>query len=509
VFHVVDLFAGPGGLGEGFAGYRDKHGHKAFKSAIAFEKDRNSWATLKLRHFFREFDDGHAPTEYYQVCTDQSKLGALYDAYPLEADAADRAAIHIELSPKNRKEVRQRIDESVGQADEWVLVGGPPCQAYSLAGRSRMANNPNFDDDERHFLYKEYLQTIADHEPPVFVLENVKGLLSANVRGNSTVERILTDLAGPSAATGGNNSLRYRLYSLFSGKEIGDHEEVRSLLVKSEDYGIPQARHRVFVLGVRDDLNGSPGALRASKRRVLIEDVISDLPKLRSGISGREDTPEGWADIVRSFPLSTVLRQMPDHLDRQIATESFETYLSHFDRFPRERIRSDYRKGQPSEVVMSWYRDPMNVRISSHETRSHMPADIHRYFFASVFGAAYRRSPNLRDFPENLLPNHRSAKNSINSKYFGDRFRVQLTGSVSSTIVSHISKDGHYYIHPDPIQCRSLTVREAARLQTFPDNYVFLGGRTSQYHQVGNAVPPLLANQIAEVVAEFLRGGRT
>ena len=132
-----------------------------------------------------------------------------------------------------------------------------------------------------------------------------------------------------------------------------------------------------------------------------------------------------------------------------------------------------------------------------------MISDLHRYLFASCFAKVKKESPTLIDFPKVLLPNHKNVQAGIKEKKFADRFRVQLWNKPSKTITSHISKDGHYYIHPDPTQCRSLTVREAARIQTFPDNYYFCGPRTAQYIQVGNAVPPYLAFQIAEVVKEI------
>ena len=143
--------------------------------------------------------------------------------------------------------------------------------------------------------------------------------------------------------------------------------------------------------------------------------------------------------------------------------------------------------------------------VCNHESRTHISEDLRRYFFAAVFARMHKRSPNLNDFPKELLPKHKNIKTKVDETIFNDRFRVQVEGKPSTTVVSHISKDWHYYIHYDPLQCRSLTVREAARLQTFPDNYFFEGTRTQQYHQVGNAVPPLLARQIAEIVHDTLQ----
>ena len=133
-----------------------------------------------------------------------------------------------------------------------------------------------------------------------------------------------------------------------------------------------------------------------------------------------------------------------------------------------------------------------------------MAEDLHRYIFVSAFGKVFGRSPTLSDFPEELLPEHENVKGEDRDlKKFADRFRVQLAEGPAKTITCHISKDGHANIHPDPAQLRALTVREAARIQTFPDNYFFEGSRTEQYTQVGNAVPPYLAHQIAAIVAEL------
>lgn len=153
-------------------------------------------------------------------------------------------------------------------------------------------------------------------------------------------------------------------------------------------------------------------------------------------------------------------------------------------------------------MLDKWYEDSKLEAWLNHETRGHMTSDLRRYVYAAAFAKAFKYSPkgheefNLKG----LRPNHANWETGD----FSDRFRVQLKNKPATTITSHIAKDGHYFIHPDPSQCRSLTVREAARLQTFPDNYFFQGNRTEQFHQVGNAVPPLLAFKIASVVKDLI-----
>ena len=155
----------------------------------------------------------------------------------------------------------------------------------------------------------------------------------------------------------------------------------------------------------------------------------------------------------------------------------------------------------PDTWLAGWLADDRLTGLPNHETRGHMVSDLARYVFASTFTELMDRSPKAADYPAELVPQHR---NWTTGK-FADRFRTQGWDAPSTTVTSHISKDGHYFIHPDPLQARSLTVREAARLQTFPDNYIFLGNRTEQFVQVGNAVPPLLAIQIAGALRQLLR----
>lgn len=189
------------------------------------------------------------------------------------------------------------------------------------------------------------------------------------------------------------------------------------------------------------------------------------------------------------------LKHLPDA--QNSAEEAYESIKSKLDQGGEfVSAKEKHKHCLPSELE-GWYEDKRLLGFLNHEARNHMPEDLHRYLYASCYAKANNGiSPRSRDYPEILAPKHKNWKTGN----FTDRFKVQAANRVASTVTSHISKDGHYFIHYDPAQCRSLTVREAARIQTFPDNYFFEGYRTEQYVQVGNAVPPLLANHLAKVV---------
>ena len=367
-----------------------------------------------------------------------------------------------------------------------------------------MMGRTDFEQDERHTLYLEYLRIIIDHRPPVFVMENVKGLLSATIEGKSAITRIVRDLSQPGTAIpGAPSGLSYRLYSL-TEKDMPDGEvDPRLFVVRSEEHGIPQARHRMFIVGIRGDLKVRPGLLRKMAAPT-VQETIGSLPAIRSGLSKEKDSPSAWLTELRAISSMNIRRQLngasyAGEVSRSLDFRNLIEVPS-----PRGISSTRYQMRKPRHDVLRSLYDERLAVLTAHEARSHMASDLRRYLFAATFAQKTGRSPKLADFPTTLLPEHKNVEEGRTGKMFSDRFRVQLAEQVSSTITSHISKDGHYFIHYDPAQCRSLTVREAARLQTFPDNYFFSGPRTAQYHQVGNAVPPQLAKQIAEIVAEVL-----
>jgi DNA (cytosine-5)-methyltransferase 1 len=331
-------------------------------------------------------------------------------------------------------------------------------------------------------------------------MENVKGLLSSQINKQNTFALILRDLQNPLNAVGekSNPSLSYKLFSIST--ENSEEIQPEDFIVRSEEYGIPQSRHRVIILGIRSDVfRKNPRTLVRVKKFVTVDSVIGDLPRLRSGLSKEDDSALNWRNAIKNIENSKWVKENYLGLSDAVrgALKRVRASLGRGDRFINAIAR-------PSEHS-NWYLDKKLQGVCNHETRTHIRNDLHRYFFAAVFAREMKRSPTLSDFPKELLPNHENVVHAIETSKFNDRFRVQVSGKPSTTVVSHISKDGHYYIHYDPSQCRSLTVREAARLQTFPDNYFFEGNRTQQYHQVGNAVPPLLANKIAEIVQKVFQ----
>ena len=514
-FAIVDLFAGPGGLAEGFSSVRDHDGNRPFEIVLSVEKEASAHKTLQLRSFLRQFDDAY-PKEYYAFLNGAEDEPEWASLYPNQWATAVAEALNLELGTKTAANVLDKHITRIREdfAGNIILIGGPPCQAYSLVGRARNKGNTSYkaSEDHRHFLYKEYIRILDKLRPAVFVMENVKGLLSSSVNGERIFDRVLDDLVEVGEGAYELVPLTPRQATLPLSPE-NRHRPPSEFIVCAEELGLPQARHRVIVVGIRKDLAKtlgketlSNGLLQPTDDRVSVREVLRGMPKLRSGISDEEDSPEAWANIVVKAakdvsdfaPLSLTPRQLTafQRYARKVAKKLSRKTLGR-----KSRAEASFRASCPA-ALRRWLRDPKLTRLPNHETRAHMASDLRRYFFASLVAKITGRSPKALDFPFELAPDHLS----WDTGKFSDRFRVQMWNGPATTVTSHISKDGHYYIHPDPLQCRSLTVREAARLQTFPDNYFFKGSRTEQYVQVGNAVPPFLAKHIAEALFGILNG---
>lgn len=568
VIPVIDVFAGPGGLSEGFSRFESLRFR--FDVKLSIEKDAVACATLRLRAFVRQFRGRKLPKAYYTYVRGDARAFHVLKSMPewQRAEAhvrqwtlgeADPAAVgHVSLG-----ELHDTISSAIGGRRDWLLLGGPPCQAYSVIGRARMTGvgsrfngrraareeekrrlQEAFAADHRHTLYRQYLQIVAIHQPAAFVMENVKGILSARLplpeepdappRFEFVLDRIMNDLRDPAEALARDQVAtrlkglrdkhsgaphRYRLYSFVHPADLHAGECVRkeNLIICGERYGVPQTRHRVIILGIRDDVDTLPQLLTPRDRILTVRDFLEDLPKVRSGLSTDASTrrdfgpdgPESWCRAIRAGLPKAILRSLDPRfrskLEKLVARTS--TRLDRGSKFIEDTLPSS---GAPRDAL-AWLQDPQLAGVIQHETRSHMASDLARYLFAAAVASVTRESPKLSAWPAGLLPAHRNiptetgrGRHHLKRIAFHDRFRVQVWGRPASTITSHIAKDGHYFIHPDAGQCRSLTVREAARLQTFPDNYYFEGGRTEQFIQVGNAVPPFLAHQLAQVVADVL-----
>lgn len=490
---VVDVFAGPGGLNEGFSSIRDSSGQNVFRTVASIEMEASAVQTLRFRSAMRAFrcSGSLANTALDDFLSGELSMAALHtdpDFQVAYKDAIEEVHEFV-LSEESRAESDKIIRKALGgHSDSWVLIGGPPCQAYSLAGRSRRTNDSAFQDDHKHFLYREYLHIIRTHRPTVFVMENVKGLLSSVNRGQKMFDLIRADLERPSDA------LQYDLFSMVVDRE-GAALAAEDFLIRSEDHGIPQKRHRVIIVGVSRDSGLQRPSVLHKKDAVTVQDAIGNLPPLRSKISRfKTDDTDVWYDVRKS-----VAKYLPGAKGHRRGLNSLKSSSRDLPRplkapmVESVRLFHDFIRPAAAAGLPTW----------NHEARGHMILDLLRYGALSSLAEQRLTSPKVRELPRDLWPLHANIEADVVP--FEDRFRVQMANLPSSTIVSHIAKDGHYYIHPDPAQMRSLTVREAARLQTFPDDYIFLGNRTQQFTQVGNAVPPLLANQIGQSIASIFK----
>lgn len=413
----LDLFAGAGGLSEGFMQAGD------FAPIAHVEMDAAACNTLRTRAAYRwllQNDKVEVYTKYLQGNITRREL---YAAVPVEEM---EAVIEAPIGKESNPEIFRRIDALNDGQEVDLILGGPPCQAYSLVGRSRVG--ATIKTDKRNYLFHYYVEFLKKYKPRYFVFENVTGLFSAkDDEGNRFYDQVLKAF-----------------------REV--EYDASSYLFKAEQYGVPQSRHRVIIVGRRKDVVdcGSIALIPQGECPVTIDELFSDLKSLQAGegtihANGRKRgrQPIDWLKTAG------------------IADNTFPVTF-HQARPVWEHDKYIYRK-----AVEAWNED--------------IP----------------RRFNYALDLPRELQT-HR------NIKSFTDRFKVvDGKAHAAHTVVAHIQKDGHYYIHPDIRQNRSLTPREAARLQTFPDNYYFEGAsdkasRTSAYRQIGNAVPVMLARQIAE-----------
>lgn len=412
---VIDLFAGPGGLSHGFSVF--KNDKLDFQVRLSIEKDEIAHRTLQLRAFVRQFSN--TPTEYYSYIRGDREvtLDKLRKLYPVQWGKAEAESKQWTLGAEPFALVSSAIRDALTDAPRWVLLGGPPCQAYSLAGRSRMKNEVNFSTDEKHTLYREYLKIVAVHQPTVFVMENVKGILSSqHGKGDqegSIFHRILGDLRNPAAAVSNepdvkkflpNRRFQYRIHSFVVPHDDPAAIEPKDFIIRSEDWGIPQKRHRVILFGVRSDVADKPKVLGDFFKRteVTVGDVLKGLPVLRSRISKQQDSPEIWRDVIRELAKRESAVSVNDAAIRAVIRAKASKLKAN------KNVGSRFKDGsfKPSRLSQ-WLYDPALKGVVQHESRSHMRMDLQRYFFAACAAKQKKYSLKLSEYPSLWLVKRR------------------------------------------------------------------------------------------------------
>lgn len=407
--NYIDLFAGAGGLSEGFTSI-------GFHPVAHVEMNRDACETLKTRAVYYYLKNHNKFGEYKKYLRGELSKEELYLMVP---EVILKSVIHQTMSKENMPALFDFIDElkeeqGIGHID--LIVGGPPCQAYSLVGRA--VKSDNMVGDPRNYLYKLYIEVLKKYTPTMFVFENVPGLLTAN---------------------GGKYFEDMKIAFKDAGYTIGHS------ILNAKNFDVLQDRRRVILIGWKKELNYQYPVFEEKESAYKVADLLYDLPSIQAGAENNNYV----SSELNAYMEATGIKKADDILTWHVARPHIE------------RDREIYKK-----VITAWFEEKKRIKYT--------------------------------DLPEKLCTHK-------NRTAFLDRFKVVASDMpVCHTMMAHISKDGHYFIHPDIKQARSITVREAARIQSFPDDFYFEGSRTAAFTQIGNAVPPLMAKGIATKIKEML-----
>ena len=405
VYTVIDLFAGAGGLSEGFV-------QAGFIPIAHVEMDKDACNTLRTRCCYHYLRAKGQLDLYYKYLKGEISRDDLYKSVPQEVIDT---VINVEISNETIQSTFDRIKKLANGRQIDMIIGGPPCQAYSLLGRHRK----EMEDDPRTLLYLQYGKFLKEFSPKGFVFENVPGLLSAKK---------------------GEHFKNLQAYF----KELG--YQVHYKMLDASDFGVLQSRHRIILFGWQKNNDYGYPAIEESHPKAVIDDILYDLPKLKAG------------EIKSFMPYS-------EPTNRYLQESGIRTSQ---DKFVTQNISRPVNKNDAAIytfAIKSW--NDKHVRVK------------------------------YTDLPSEL-------RTQKNEESFLDRFKVVDGKGIAHTVVAHLAKDGHYYIHPSLEACRSISVREAARIQSFPDNFYFEGSRSAMFKQIGNAVPVLMAKRIAEPIKQLL-----
>ncbi|MDD2324177.1 MAG: DNA (cytosine-5-)-methyltransferase [Clostridia bacterium] len=414
--NFIDLFSGAGGLSEGFI-------RAGFKPIAHVEIDKAACNTLITRAAYHYLKKTNNIKPYFDYIQNKITRKEFYSLIP---DREKESVINLSIGDENNKTIFNKINSLIGNESIDFIIGGPPCQAYSVVGRSRDENR--MQGDSRNYLFKEYAKFLEYYQPQYFVFENVIGLLSAKTKEGDSYLQMMLDL--------------------FEKK--GYHTEYKVLEARS--FGVLQNRRRVILIGKKNGEKGFYPEFKNVGINVTVSEIFKDLPEISAG-SG-------------------------------------------------DFYKTSYKPYNGSYLFESQIRNGLDF-TTQHIARPHTEQDKNIYKLAVKKWRNGHQRLNYNDIPAEWQTHK-------NKKSFVDRFKVVADDlPYSQTIVAHICKDGHYYIHPDIKQNRSLTPREAARLQTFPDDFYFEGvsekpSRTAAFKQIGNAVPPLMAEAIAKKLKEIM-----